>query len=108
VIGSPIAVGSAPTGVAVTPDGRRVYVANFGSYNVSVIDCCHWSAQDCRRPPLLHKGRQCFLRLLQGRHGGFDQTAGIAVCSIPFARDRPSRMTVARDTFSALAIADLD
>jgi YVTN family beta-propeller protein len=30
VIGSPISVGIAPTGVAVTPDGSKVYVANNG------------------------------------------------------------------------------
>jgi YVTN family beta-propeller protein len=38
----PIGVGSLPIGVAVTPDGTKVYVANFGSgagasANVSVI-----------------------------------------------------------------------
>jgi YVTN family beta-propeller protein len=38
VVGSPIAVGSAPTGVAVTPDGHRVYVGNYNSSTVSVID----------------------------------------------------------------------
>jgi YVTN family beta-propeller protein len=38
VVGSPIGVGSNPSGVAVTPDGSRVYVTNFGSNNVSVID----------------------------------------------------------------------
>jgi YVTN family beta-propeller protein len=32
-----ILVGSFPTGVAVTPDGRKVYVANQSSANVSVI-----------------------------------------------------------------------
>jgi YVTN family beta-propeller protein len=37
VIGSPIAVGSGPFGVAVTPDGSKVYVANEGSGTVSVI-----------------------------------------------------------------------
>jgi YVTN family beta-propeller protein len=37
VIGSPIAVGSYPFGVAVTPDGSKVYVANAGSNSVSVI-----------------------------------------------------------------------
>jgi YVTN family beta-propeller protein len=36
--GSAIAVGSDPTGVAVTPDGKQAYVANHGSGNVSVID----------------------------------------------------------------------
>ena len=33
-----IPVGSSPLGVAVTPDGRKVYVANSGSNNVFVID----------------------------------------------------------------------
>jgi len=33
-----VTVGSAPGGVAVTPDGKHVYVVNFGSNNVSVID----------------------------------------------------------------------
>jgi YVTN family beta-propeller protein len=37
VVGSPIAVGMAPQGVAVTPDGTKVYVANQGAANVSVI-----------------------------------------------------------------------
>jgi YVTN family beta-propeller protein len=32
-----ITVGLLPTGVAVTPDGRLVYVANYGSKSVSVI-----------------------------------------------------------------------
>ena len=38
VIGSPITVGTHPYGVAVTPDGSRVYIANQSSNNVSVID----------------------------------------------------------------------
>ena len=33
-----ILVGSFPTGVAVIPDGRKVYIANQSSANVSVID----------------------------------------------------------------------
>src|SRR5439155_19528194 len=33
-------VGSAPCGVAITPDGTRVYVSNTLSNNVSVIDTC--------------------------------------------------------------------
>src|SRR3990167_9051082 len=33
-----IAVGKAPHGIAVTPDGSRAYVANMGSHDVSVID----------------------------------------------------------------------
>jgi YVTN family beta-propeller protein len=33
-----IPVGSSPIGVAVTPDGSKVYVANSGSNNVFVID----------------------------------------------------------------------
>ena len=37
VVGSPIPVGNVPIGVAVTPDGTKVYVTNFGSANVSVI-----------------------------------------------------------------------
>ncbi len=36
--GKPIHVGSAPGGLALTPDGTRLYVANQGSANVSVID----------------------------------------------------------------------
>ena len=31
-------VGTAPFGVAVNPDGTKVYVANYGSDTVSVID----------------------------------------------------------------------
>ena len=38
VIGSPIPVGVAPQGLAVTPDGAFVYVANKNSDSVSVID----------------------------------------------------------------------
>jgi YVTN family beta-propeller protein len=38
VIGSPIAVGTQPTGIAVNPAGTRVYVANASSNTVSVID----------------------------------------------------------------------
>ena len=37
VIGEPITVGNQPNGVAVTPDGSKVYVANRGSNTVSVI-----------------------------------------------------------------------
>jgi YVTN family beta-propeller protein len=36
--GNAIPVGSVPSGVAVTPDGKHVYVTNHGSNNVSVID----------------------------------------------------------------------
>jgi YVTN family beta-propeller protein len=38
VVGTPIPVGSAPTGVAVTPDGKHVYVTNLRSNDVSVIE----------------------------------------------------------------------
>jgi YVTN family beta-propeller protein len=38
VIGSPIPVGSGPYGVAVTPDGSKVYVVNSGDNTVSAID----------------------------------------------------------------------
>ena len=37
VVGSPIAVGTCPYGVTVTPDGTQVYVANSNSNNVSAI-----------------------------------------------------------------------
>jgi YVTN family beta-propeller protein len=33
-----IPVGNNPSGIAVSPDGKRVYVANSGSNNVSMID----------------------------------------------------------------------
>jgi len=33
-----VSVGHLPLGVAVSPDGTKVYVANFGSANISVID----------------------------------------------------------------------
>ena len=36
-VAATIPVGSAPTGVAVTPDGSRVYVTNFQDNTVSVI-----------------------------------------------------------------------
>ncbi len=35
---SPIAVGSAPDGFDITPDGRAMYVANSGGNNISVVD----------------------------------------------------------------------
>ena len=35
---TPIAVGVNPEGIAITPDGKRAYVTNFGSDTVSVID----------------------------------------------------------------------
>jgi YVTN family beta-propeller protein len=38
VIGTPIAVGDFPVGIAVNPAGTLVYVANGGSNTVSVID----------------------------------------------------------------------
>ncbi len=38
VFASPISVGGSPYGIGITPDGKRTYVANFGSDNVSVID----------------------------------------------------------------------
>ncbi|MFZ1428490.1 MAG: YncE family protein [Geminicoccaceae bacterium] len=38
LVGSPIAVGKLPFGVAVNPTGRRVYVTNHLSNTVSVID----------------------------------------------------------------------
>ncbi len=38
IIGSPIAVGTTPLSVAITPDGSRVYVTNNSSNSVSVID----------------------------------------------------------------------
>jgi YVTN family beta-propeller protein len=33
-----VPVGDEPNGVAVTPDGKHAYVANFESLDVSVID----------------------------------------------------------------------
>jgi YVTN family beta-propeller protein len=38
VVGSPIAVGSEPEAIAITPDAKTAYVVNFGSDDVSVID----------------------------------------------------------------------
>ena len=35
---APVTTGSSPAGVVVSPDGKRVYVANTGSKTVSVID----------------------------------------------------------------------
>ena len=33
----PVAVGSGPLGLAVTPGGKHVYVANYGANTVSVV-----------------------------------------------------------------------
>ena len=38
VVGSPILVGDSPAGVAITPDGARVYVANANGTSVSTFD----------------------------------------------------------------------
>ena len=38
LVGLSIAVGAYPQSVVVTPDGSKVYVANYGSASVSVID----------------------------------------------------------------------
>jgi YVTN family beta-propeller protein len=38
VVGSPIGVGSRPRAIAITPDGKLAYVANFNDGTVSVID----------------------------------------------------------------------
>ena len=38
VVSDTITVGNGPVGVAVTPDGKHVYVANTGDNTVSVID----------------------------------------------------------------------
>lgn len=38
VAGTPIDVGSHPTAVAITPNGKTAYVVNFGSDNVTEID----------------------------------------------------------------------
>ena len=36
-VSAPITVGNGPVGVAITPDGKRAYVANNGDGTVSVI-----------------------------------------------------------------------
>ena len=36
-VSAPITVGKRPDGVAITPDGKRAYVTNFGDGTVSVI-----------------------------------------------------------------------
>lgn len=46
--GTPIAVGSEPVGVAITPDGETAYVANFGSDSVTPID----TATNTAAPPI--------------------------------------------------------
>jgi YVTN family beta-propeller protein len=38
VVGSPIEVGEEPEAIAITPDGRSVYVASYGEGTVSAID----------------------------------------------------------------------
>jgi YVTN family beta-propeller protein len=37
-VDSTVGVGNTPSGVAVTPNGSAVYVANFGSNTVSIIN----------------------------------------------------------------------
>ena len=39
VVGSPIAVGTNPTAIALNPSGSRAYVANFDSNNVTAKSC---------------------------------------------------------------------
>ncbi len=38
VLGTPIGVGTTPIPIAITPDGKRAYVANYEENSVSVID----------------------------------------------------------------------
>jgi YVTN family beta-propeller protein len=38
VVGSPIAIGATPFGIAITPDGRSAYVTNYSAGKVSMID----------------------------------------------------------------------
>ncbi len=38
MVGPPIEVGEAPSSIAITPDGSRVYVTNWASNDVTVID----------------------------------------------------------------------
>jgi YVTN family beta-propeller protein len=38
VIGSPIVVGPQPSGVAVTPDGGKLYVTDIAEHHVMVIN----------------------------------------------------------------------
>lgn len=45
VIGTVANVGNRPDWVSVTPDGRKVYVADFGSTAISVIDTATWSVR---------------------------------------------------------------
>ena len=33
-----VPVGRTPDGIAISPDGRRAYVANYGTDTVSVVD----------------------------------------------------------------------
>ena len=67
-----IPVGLDPIGVAVTPDGSKVYVANAGSNTVSVIDTATNTVIATipgRYPPLCrsgHSGRQQGLRREHG------------------------------------------
>jgi YVTN family beta-propeller protein len=38
VVGTPIPVGTSPSGIAITPDGKHAYITIFSSNNVLVID----------------------------------------------------------------------
>lgn len=42
---APVAVGSQPEGVAVSPDGTRAYIGNFGSGTVSVVNAATQSVE---------------------------------------------------------------
>jgi YVTN family beta-propeller protein len=50
--GAPIAVGTKPIGIAITPDGATAYVTNFGSNNVTPIDV----ATNTAGPPIATGG----------------------------------------------------
>ena len=47
----PYPVGTAPSAVALTPDGNFLYVANTGSNNITAFFACTNANLDCAKPP---------------------------------------------------------
>lgn len=78
VVGTPINVGGRPTGLAITPEGRRAYVANGQAQSVSMIATASNSVGGELRGPEPERGGPALRRDqrrgagLGLRHGGDD------------------------------------